>query len=151
MTTQVIDQHSTVAMHFTLKLADGSVAETTKLNDKPAKLVMGDGSLTPAFEQCLLGMFAGQKKSFELMPEEAFGLPNPDLLHHIERSKFSADIRPEIGAIIAFAQPNGVELPGIIRAIEGESITVDFNHPLAGQVVTFEVEILQVSESEVKE
>ncbi|TAA41865.1 FKBP-type peptidyl-prolyl cis-trans isomerase [Corallincola spongiicola] len=150
MSKAVIDPHSEVVMHFTLKLADGSVAETTKLNQQPAKLVMGDGSLTPAFEQCLLGMCAGEQKAFELKPEDAFGLSNPDLIHHVERSKFPADLAPEEGAIMTFSQPNGAELPGIIRAVAGESITVDFNHPLAGQTITFDVEVITVAQPEAK-
>ncbi|GAA5217014.1 FKBP-type peptidyl-prolyl cis-trans isomerase [Corallincola platygyrae] len=142
-----ISSSSEVLMHFTLKLADGSVAETTKVAQKPAKLVMGDGSLTPAFERCLLGLEQGDNKSFELPPEDAFGVPDPDLIHHVERSRFPADVACEEGAIIAFAQPNGSELPGVIRAVEGESVTVDFNHPLAGQTVTFDVEIIEVNKA----
>lgn len=131
-------------MHFDLKLSDGSAADSTRVNKKPAKLVMGDGSLTPNFEACLLGLSAGEKKAFELAPEDAFGQPNPDNVHHMDRSRFSADITLEEGMIMAFSQPDGSEVPGIIRSIAGTSVTVDFNHPLAGQTVIFDVEIIDV-------
>ncbi|WP_133468451.1 FKBP-type peptidyl-prolyl cis-trans isomerase [Paraglaciecola marina] len=140
-----ITQGSEVVLHFDLKLADGSAADSTRVNDKPAKLVMGDGNLTANFEACLLGLNTGDKKSFTLEANDAFGQPNPDNIHHLERSKFSADTPAEEGMIIAFTQPDGSELPGIVREVTGDSVTVDFNHPLAGQVITFDVEILSVN------
>jgi FKBP-type peptidyl-prolyl cis-trans isomerase SlpA len=105
---------------------------------------MGDGSLTENFEKCLLGLVAGDEKSFKLAPEDAFGLPNPDNIYYVDKSKFGTDTPAEVGAIIAFTQPDGTDLPGLIREVAGDSVTVDFNHPLAGQPVEFEVEILEV-------
>jgi FKBP-type peptidyl-prolyl cis-trans isomerase SlpA len=141
----LIQANSEVILHFDLKLADGSAADSTRVNNKPAKLVIGDGSLTPNFEGCLLGLKAKDKKSFTLEANDAFGMPNPDNIHHLERSKFSAETPAEEGMIIAFNQPDGSELPGIIREVTGDSVTVDFNHPLAGQVITFDVEIISVN------
>jgi FKBP-type peptidyl-prolyl cis-trans isomerase SlpA len=141
----MINTGSQVVFHFSIKLSDGSVADSTKVSGKPAKLVMGDGSLTPGFEACLLGLEAGQEASFTLPPEQAFGTPNPDNIYYVERDKFGADVTPEEGAIIAFTQPDGSELPGVIRSVAGQSVTVDFNHPLAGQTLTFDVEIIEVT------
>jgi FKBP-type peptidyl-prolyl cis-trans isomerase SlpA len=141
---KVITETSEVLMHFSIKLSDGSAVDSTKVDNKPAKFVMGDGSLTPGFEACLLGLAEGSSETFTLGPEAAFGLPNPDNFHYIDLSKFSADVPAEIGTIITFTQPDGTELPGIIREVVAESVTVDFNHPLAGQTVTFDVEVLTV-------
>ncbi len=143
--TLAIDKSSEVIMHFDLKLEDGSAADSTRVNNKPAKLQMGDGSLTPSFEDCLLGLKQGDKQSFTLSPEDAFGLPNPDNIHYMDKSRFGADTPLEPGTIIAFSQPDGSEVPGIVRESAGDSVTVDFNHPLAGQTVIFDVEILGVS------
>lgn len=140
----VIGSNSEVILHFDLKLEDGSAADSTRVHNKPAKLTIGDGSLTPTFEACLLGLKTGDKKSFTLPPEDAFGQSNPDNIHHIERSKFDAATPAEEGMIITFTQPNGGEIPGIIREVIGDSVTVDFNHPLAGVTVVFDVEILDV-------
>lgn len=142
-----IGQNCEVIMHFDLKLEDGSAADSTRVNNKPAKLVIGDGSLTPNFEQCLLGLKAGDKKSFTLEANDAFGMPNPDNVHHMDRTRFASDMVLEEGMIMAFAQPDGSEIPGIIRSVAGDSVTVDFNHPLAGQTVVFDVEILDVSDA----
>jgi FKBP-type peptidyl-prolyl cis-trans isomerase SlpA len=107
-------------------------------------MVMGDGSLTPNFEACLLGLKKGDKKAFTLEANDAFGEPNPNNMHYMDRSRFGSDLSIEEGMILAFAQPDGSEIPGIIRSVAGDSVTVDFNHPLAGQTVVFDVEIVDV-------
>lgn len=146
MTTHstTITQDSTVTLHFTIKLKDGSVADSTHNFGKAAQLVIGDGSLSDNFEQCLLGMQAGENRSIELAAADAFGAPNPDNIHHMDRARFVGDAEVEVGTIMAFSGPDGMEIPGIITDIAGDSVTVDFNHPLAGQDVIFDVEILSV-------
>lgn len=144
MSENIIDAQSEVIMHFDLKLEDGSAADSTRINNKPAKLVMGDGSLTPNFEACLLGLKKGEKKAFTLAADDAFGQPNPDNIHHMERGRFSSELELAEGTIVAFSQPDGSEVPGIVRSVAGDSVTVDFNHPLAGQTVIFDVEIIDV-------
>ncbi|WP_406732687.1 FKBP-type peptidyl-prolyl cis-trans isomerase [Vibrio scophthalmi] len=140
----IIAQQSAVTLHFTIKMKDGSVADSTYNMGKPAKLVIGDGSLSENFEQCLFGLQTGDKKAIDLPAADAFGMPNPDNIHYMERSKFVGDAEVEVGTIMAFSGRDGMEIPGIITDIAGDSVTVDFNHPLAGQDVTFEVEILSV-------
>ncbi|GAK19076.1 LOW QUALITY PROTEIN: FKBP-type peptidyl-prolyl cis-trans isomerase SlpA [Vibrio sp. JCM 19053] len=142
MTT--ITNESVVTLHFTIKMKDGSVADSTHNMGKPAKFVMGDGSLSENFEQCLIGLETGAQKAIELKAEDAFGMPNPDHIHYMDRTKFVGDAEVEVGTIMAFSGLDGMEIPGIITEIAGDSVTVDFNHPLAGQDVTFEVEILSV-------
>lgn len=141
---KTITQNSAVTLHFTIKLKDGSVADSTHNFGKAAKLVIGDGSLSDNFEQCLLGMQEGESKSIELAAVDAFGAPNPDNIHHMDRARFVGDAEVEVGTIMGFSGPDGMEIPGIITNIAGDSVTVDFNHPLAGQDVIFDVEILSV-------
>lgn len=141
--TLVIGDNSQVLMHFSIILSDGSVADSTELQGKPAKLVIGDQSLSPQFEKCLLGLTVGDKSKFELAAKDAFGESNPDNIYYLDRTKFT-DVEPEVGLIVGFTQPDGAELPGVIRDVIGDSVTVDFNHPLAGHAVTFDVEILEI-------
>ncbi|MCM2680605.1 FKBP-type peptidyl-prolyl cis-trans isomerase [Echinimonas agarilytica] len=148
MTGITISKGATVIMHFSIKLKDGTVADSTKVNNKPAQFQVGDGNLTESFENCLLGLSKGDERTFELGPDEAFGQANPDNIHHLDRTKFTAETPAEEGSIVVFTQPNGAEIPGIVREVVGDSVTVDFNHPLAGQTVTFEVEILNVEGNE---
>ncbi|EGN74683.1 FKBP-type peptidyl-prolyl cis-trans isomerase [Idiomarina sp. A28L] len=135
---------SHVVLHFSIKLEDGSAADSTKVHGKPARLTIGDGNLTKSFEDCLLGLKAGDNEEFTLEPEDAFGKPLPENIYHIERVRFSGETPAEVGAIISFSQPNGSEIPGIVREVTADVVTVDFNHPLAGQRVTFAVEVLSV-------
>lgn len=139
-----IENNSEVTLHFTIKLKDGSVADSTHSSGKAAKFTMGDGSLSENFEKCLLGLESKQSKSIELNAVDAFGLPNPDNIHHMDRNRFVGDAAAEIGTIMAFSGPDGMDIPGIITEIAGDSVTVDFNHPLAGQDVIFDVEIVAV-------
>ncbi|WP_440874364.1 FKBP-type peptidyl-prolyl cis-trans isomerase [Thalassotalea sp. PLHSN55] len=142
--TEVVKQDSSIIAHITMKLADGSAADSTKVNNKPAQINMGDQSVSPAFEQELLGLKAGDSKEFTLPAADAFGESNPDNIHYMDISKFSEDAPAKVGNIITFTQPGGVELPGMIKEVSGSSVTIDFNHPLAGQEVTFSIDIVEV-------
>nr|WP_280520978.1 FKBP-type peptidyl-prolyl cis-trans isomerase [Shewanella salipaludis] len=130
--------------HMNIVLEDGSTADSTKASGKPARLNLGDGSLSPAFEAELAGLDVGAKHSFTLAAKDAFGEANPDAIHHMDKSRFPADMKLEAGVIVSFAGPGGSEIPGIVRDVAGSSVTVDLNHPLAGRTVTFELEVVQV-------
>jgi FKBP-type peptidyl-prolyl cis-trans isomerase SlpA len=141
--TSEIQKDSVILVHITMKLSDGSAADSTKVNNKPAKIIMGDNSISPAFEAELIGMSVGTLKEFTLSPKDAFGETNPDNIHYMDIDKFSAEAPAKVGNIITFSQPGG-ELPGMIKEINGNSVTIDFNHPLAGQTVTFAIELVEI-------
>jgi len=140
---QTILEDSSVLVHITMKLSDGSAADSTKVNNKPAKIIMGDNSISPAFEANLLGLAQGETKEFTLPAVDAFGESNPDNIHYMDINQFSREIPAEIGNIITFTQPGG-DLPGMIKAVSGNSVTVDFNHPLAGQTITFVIDLVEI-------
>jgi len=142
--TESVQRDSAVLVHFTLKLEDGSTAESTRANGKPALFRLGDGSLSAALEQALLGLKAGESKQFTLAPEDAFGGVSPDLIQYFSRRDFIDAGEPEVGAIMLFSGMGGSEMPGVIREVSGDSITVDFNHPLAGRRIQFDVEVLEI-------
>lgn len=138
-----IQNDSSILVHITMKLSDGSAADSTKVNNKPAKIIMGDNSISPAFEAQLIGMAKGDSREFTLEAKDAFGETNPDNIHYMGLDKFSAEVPAEIGNIITFTQPGG-DLPGMIKEINGDSVTIDFNHPLAGQAVTFVIDLVEI-------
>ncbi|MDU4091995.1 MAG: FKBP-type peptidyl-prolyl cis-trans isomerase [Pantoea sp.] len=143
--TDSVQRDSAVLLHFTLKLEDGSTAESTRANGKPALFRLGDGSLSAPLEAELLALRAGDKKAFTLEPEAAFGNVIPDLIQYFSRRDFIQTGEPEIGTIMLFTGMDGSEMPGVIREIAGDSITVDFNHPLAGHKVHFDIEVLEIN------
>jgi FKBP-type peptidyl-prolyl cis-trans isomerase SlpA len=134
-----------VTLHFALKLNDGQVVDST-FEKEPATLVVGDGNLPEGFEALLVGLDAGAKQSFVIAPENAFAQKNPNNVQHMKRSDFGADMELEVGLMISFADANGAELPGVIKEVHDNLVIVDFNHPLAGEELTFDVEIINVSE-----
>ena len=142
-TDKIIQADSSILVHITMKLSDGSAADSTKVNNKPAKIIMGDQSISAAFETQLLGMITGDSKEFILEATDAFGESNPDNIHYMDIDKFSAEVPAEVGNIITFSQPGG-ELPGMIKEVNGSSVTIDFNHPLAGQAVTFVIDLVEI-------
>lgn len=142
--TKSVQRDSAVLVHFTLKLEDGSTAESTRASGKPSLFRLGDDSLSQGLEAELLGLEAGEKHSFTLAPEDAFGAVSPDLIQYFSRRDFIDAGEPEVGAIMLFSGMGGSEMPGVIREISGDSITVDFNHPLAGHRVQFEIEVLEI-------
>ncbi|GAA0576338.1 FKBP-type peptidyl-prolyl cis-trans isomerase [Halomonas salifodinae] len=137
-----IDEGMEVTLHFTLKLEDGAVVDSTK-EKAPATFQLGDGNLPPGFEAPLKGLTDGDTGSFEIAPEHAFGQHNPQNIQRLKREDFG-DEALEVGMVMSFSDPSGGELPGVISAIDGEQIDVDFNHPLAGRTLTFEVEVISV-------
>ncbi len=142
--TNLVTTSSEIIAHITMKLSDGSAADSTKVNKKPAKIIMGDASISPAFEAQLVGMKAGDSKEFTLAAADAFGEPLPENIHYMDISKFNEEAPAKVGNIITFSQPGG-ELPGMIKDVTGSSVTVDFNHPLAGQEVTFVIDVIEVN------
>ena len=137
-----IDEGMEVTLHFTLKLEDGTVVDST--HDKaPATFQVGDGNLPPGFEHPLKGLVPGESGSFEITPEHAFGQHNPQNVQRLKREDFD-DEALEVGTVMSFADPGGGELPGVISAIEDKQVDVDFNHPLAGRTLTFEVDVIDV-------
>ncbi len=135
---------SEVLMHFSIKLEDGTVADTSREEGEPLRFTMGDGSLIEGLELVLYGLKAGDTQTLRIGPADAFGFRDPDNVHQISRADFPSDIELEEGLIIAFATPSGEEVPGAVLEVGDDSVTVDFNHPLAGHEVEFDVEILEV-------
>lgn len=138
-----IDKGTRVTLNFALRLEDGHEVDST-FKKSPASLEIGDGNLPEGFESYLLGMTAGQRETYQVSPEHAFGQHNPSNVQTFKRSKFAPDTVLERGVMISFADASQSELPGVIESVEGDQVAVDFNHPLAGRTMVFEVEIIAV-------
>lgn len=131
-----------ITLHFTLRLASGEEIDST-LGGAPASFLFGDGSLLPGFEQALLGLKAGDRRSMLMDAKSGFGERNAENVQRIDRALFSDALNFEPGLMISFADKKG-ELPGVVIEFDDSKVTVDFNHPLAGRELTFEVEIIAV-------
>jgi len=138
-----IGEGSTVTLHLSLALEDGMVAEST-FGGEPHTFTQGDGSMLPGLELALYGLRPGDTQRLVLYPKQAFGVHDPARIHAVPRTTFTDDISLEPGLIIGFTDTGGQEIPGTVLSVTEEIVEVDFNHPLAGHAITFEVEIIDV-------
>jgi FKBP-type peptidyl-prolyl cis-trans isomerase SlpA len=135
-----------VRLHFSVALADGQVIDSTRERPQPAEFTVGDGSLLPGFEKAILGLRAGDRRSVFIDARHGFGERNPDNVQTFMRMQFrDMDLAP--GTVVSFADRSG-ELPGVVQSLDDDTVTVDFNHPLAGRDLVFEVDIIAVVDAD---
>lgn len=139
---------SFLTLHYRLAGPDGADIINT-FNDKPATLSLGTGELAPAMEQRLLGLEEGTRTGFDIPAGEAFGDRNPELLQRVARRLLAELGDPDevyhVGDVVQFPTPDGRgSYAGVVREVTQEWVLFDFNHPLAGQPVRFEVQLIGV-------
>ncbi|HET8866295.1 MAG TPA: peptidylprolyl isomerase [Gracilimonas sp.] len=133
----------TVKVHYTGKLEDGSVFDTSESRD-PLEITLGEGKLIPGFEKAVVGLAVGDTTTANIESAEAYGDRREDLELSIERDQLPEDIQPEVGMQLQLNQPNGQPVPVQITKVEDENITIDANHPLAGKDLTFDIELVEI-------
>ncbi|MCA6214982.1 peptidylprolyl isomerase [Ideonella sp. B7] len=143
-----IQPGSFLTLHYRLAGPDGADVVTT-FNDQPATLTLGTGQLAPAIETRLLGLAEGTRTSFTLAPGEAFGERNPEMIQRVSLALLREHGDPEaeyqVGDVVEFPTPDGQgRFAGVVREVGADNAVFDFNHPLAGQAVTFEVQVIGV-------
>lgn len=143
-----VSEESFLTLHYRLCGPDGDVFLDT-FDAKPATLSLGRGELTPAIEACLIGMHEGQCALFELEAGVAFGERNPQLVQQVAldtlRRFGDAQAVYEVGDVVRFPTPDGnAGYAGVVQEVGAQSLWFDFNHPLAGRPVSFEVQLIGV-------
>jgi FKBP-type peptidyl-prolyl cis-trans isomerase SlpA len=143
-----VQQGSFLTLHYRLSGADGADLINT-FADKPATLSLGNGELAPAVEARLIGLPEGTHTSFELAAGEAFGERNPEMLQRVKLALLhelgDPDEQYAVGDVVQFPTPDGqAAYAGVVREVGDDWLLFDFNHPLAGQPVTFEVHLIGV-------
>ncbi len=139
----IVCPDSYIALHY--RVANGEDVElVSTFGTGPATLQLGTGELAPPLEQCLIGMAPGQRHVFLLEPDQAFGAHNPQLVQRIGLNDLPPNASPELHGMIEFASPSGDRFTGIVRELDTEAVLIDFNHPLAGRAIRFEVEVLGI-------
>ena len=138
---------SFLTLHYRLSGPQGDVINT--FEDKPATLSLGSGELSPALEQRLLGLPEGTRAQFELPAGEAFGERNPDMLQWVSKTMLrelgDPDEHYTPGDVVQFPAPHGQgSFAGAVQQVSDDAVLFDFNHPLANQPVTFEVQIIGI-------
>ncbi|SFV11957.1 FKBP-type peptidyl-prolyl cis-trans isomerase [Pseudoduganella namucuonensis] len=143
----VVTASAYLTLHYRLAKLDGTDIVTT-FNGNPATLMLGQGQLAPVLEELLLGLPEGTHKTFELDPGVGFGPRNPDLVRPVSRATLDENSVPgadyKVGDLVDFAAPGGGRFAGVLRELGESEAIFDFNHPLAGQPLRFEVNLISV-------
>ena len=137
-----IETGMSVTLHFSLVLEDGHIIDSN-FESEPATFSVGDGNLLPGFESTLIGLVNGDEREFTIPPEQAFGQHNPQNVQAVERGNFDQE-ELELGAMLSFQNGDG-ELPGVIVDVDDNEVMIDFNHPLAGKNIIFQVKIIDIA------
>lgn len=138
-----IGEGTRVTLHFSLALEDGQLIDSN-FDKQPAIFEVGDGNLLPGFEKALFGLTRGSKTTVTIAAQDGFGEYSEENVQRLSRGAFAADMELAEGLIVSFDDRGQGELPGVISRIDGSTVWVDFNHPLAGRNILFEVAILDV-------
>lgn len=141
--TERVKADSLVTLHYRLATGDDQAVVST-FDGTPATLQLGNGELVPTLESCLEGLAVGEHHTFLLEAEQAFGPHSPELVQRLARADLPADGNIEVFSMIEFSGPEGMHIAGLVRELDAESALIDFNHPLAGRDVRFEVEIVGI-------
>jgi len=133
---------STVSLHYTLTV-DGKVVDSSK-GKPPFEFKVGGHQVIPGFEKAVMGMKVGGKKKFKVSPEEGYGKVDPALLKEVPKKNLPKDLKPEVGMMLSARQPNGQSIPVKITEVKKDTVVVDFNHPLAGKTLNFDIEVVGI-------
>ena len=140
-----VKENNTVKVHYTGKLADGQVFDTSE-GKEPLAFTLGQGSLIPGFEKGLIAMKLNEKKTINITKDDAYGDPREDLIIEVPKSELPQEMTPEVGMGLVSRTPEGQEMNLLVVEVREESVVLDGNHPLAGKDLIFDLEVVEITE-----
>jgi peptidylprolyl isomerase len=135
----------TATVHYKGTLKDGSVFDTSE-NQEPLNFTLGKNEMIPGFENAIIGLTKGESKTFTLTPDEAYGEQDDDMILNMPRSEFPPEIDPEVGMVLKVTNEDDEDTHLMVTEMTDEMITLDGNHPLAGEDLTFEINVVEIVE-----
>ncbi|TET33378.1 MAG: peptidylprolyl isomerase [Planctomycetota bacterium] len=139
------EKGNTVRVHYTGKLDDGTVFDTSKDQD-PLEFKVGEGQVIPGFESSVEGMTAGETKTVTIPCESAYGPRREELVAEVSRGELPENMELELGQQLQIPEENGHLIVLTIVGLTDETVTLDSNHPLAGKELTFDIELVEICE-----
>lgn len=133
----------TVQIHYTGTLDDGTQFDSSQ-GREPLEFEVGSGQVIPGFDKAVEGMAVGDSKSVRIEADEAYGQRHEQLVQQVDRSLLPDDLNPEAGMALQSSSPDGQVTQFVVTDVSDESITVDANHPLAGQALSFDIELVDI-------
>lgn len=132
-----------VKVHYTGKLDDGTVFDSS-VEREPLQFSLGSGNVIPGFEEAIVGMAPGESKTTQIPPDQAYGPTREELVITVEKEQIPTDLSVEVGQQLQISQNNGQVIPVIVTDVSDSKVTLDANHPLAGQQLTFDIQLVEV-------
>lgn len=136
-------QNDTVKVHYTGKLQSGEIFDSS-VDREPLEFTIGSGQLIKGFDHGVVGMEVNETKSVAIPSDEAYGPVQENLIQEVEKSQLPPEIQPAIGQTLIATGPQGEETRLVVREVKDASITVDANHPLAGQDLIFDIQLVEI-------
>jgi len=143
---QKVENGLFVSVDYTGTLGSGEVFDSSK-DREPLEVHMGAGNMIPGFESALMGMALNESKTFTLAPEDAYGQRDDSRTYACPKSDIPEGMEPEVGQILALTNPDGQQIPARVDRMDEKNVYFDLNHPLAGETLTFTVEIMGINET----
>jgi FKBP-type peptidyl-prolyl cis-trans isomerase 2 len=140
--TETAKDGDRVRVHYTGKLEDGQVFDSSR-DGEPLEFTVGAGEVIPGFDEAVRGMSVGEMKTVEIEPENAYGPRRESLVATIERARAQFPVEPQVGMRLALPLQDGNQLEVVVTEITDEQVTIDGNHPLAGEKLIFDVELIE--------
>jgi FKBP-type peptidyl-prolyl cis-trans isomerase 2 len=138
-----VKENDTVKVHYTGKLTNGQIFDSS-LEREPLEVTIGKGMLIPGFENAIIDMKVNEKKTVEIDKEEAYGDIQKELFHEVQNEQLPEDVKPEIGMGLASKGEDGREHQFRVVDVKDDHIVIDGNHPLAGQNLVFDLEVVEI-------
>ena len=140
---QQVKNGDTVKVHYHGKLTDGSTFDSSEGKD-PLEFTVGSGQVIKGFDDAMVNMEVGEKKTVQIPVDHAYGERNEDMIMEYPKTEFPADMTPEVGMELHMSDNAGNVFPVVIAEVKDESVLLDANHPLAGEDLTFEIELVSI-------
>ena len=143
-----IKENNTVKVHYTGKLPDGQIFDSS-VGKEPLEFTLGKGQIIPGFEKGLIDMKVDEKKTITIAKEEAYGEVNEALKQEVNKSELPQDIEPAVGMGLVSRSPDGQEMNLVVVEVKEDSVIIDGNHPLAGKDLIFDLEVVEIKDTEI--
>lgn len=143
---QQVKKGDTVKVHYHGKLTDGTTFDSSE-GREPLEFEVGGGMVISGFDNGLLGMTVGEKKTLHIPANEAYGPAREDLVMEFPMDRFPPDVKPEVGMVLSMSDGQGQQLPVVITEVNPEGVVLDANPPLAGKDLVFDIELVEIAGS----
>ncbi len=134
----------TVKVHYTGKLDDGTVFDSSS-NREPLEFTVDGGQVIPGFDKAVIGMSPGDSKTEKIPMEQAYGPYQSEMVLQVSKQQMPPDLQPEVGQQLQIQQANGQVIPVLVTEVTDSDVTLDANHPLAGEDLTFDIQLVEIA------